>query len=72
MSFNFISNLQVASKKTKHQHFTIQLGIEELDAYIPFSDATLFENEVLKVKPTKQSEVKVLVDKYHGILKATR
>lgn len=72
MSFNFISNLEKNVKKVKYQRFTLQLGIEELDAYIPFSDATLFENEVLKVKPTKQSEVKVLVDKYHGILKATR
>lgn len=64
--------MQVVSKKTKHQHFTIQLGIEEHDVFIPFSDATLFENEVIKVKPTKQSEVKILVDRYHGILKATR
>ena len=72
MSFNFISNLQVVSQKTKHQRFTIQLGIEEFDVFIPFPDATLFENEVLKAKPTKQSEVKSLVDKYQGILKAAR
>jgi hypothetical protein len=70
MALSFINNLEQDAKKVKHQRFTIKLGIEEFNVFIPFTNASVFENDVLKTKPEKQKELKILVEKYNGILRA--
>lgn len=70
MAFNFLDDLDKNSDKTKYQKFSVQLGIEEFITTIPFKDATLFEEEVMTIRPSKQSQLKSIVKKYNGILEA--
>lgn len=65
---DFFAQLIEQSTKTRYQEFIAEMGIEKVKVLIPVSKAKDFEKEAISETPMFVKELKVIVEKYDGIL----
>ena len=66
MGFSFINNLDKEKDKKKFQKFEVTSGFEKISVVIPFEESSLFEAEMLELKPTKHIDISEMVSKFKG------
>ena len=68
MQFNFLAGLEKQSKNPtqKFQIFEAEMGFEKVKVQVPLQNASLFEDEALKVKPKSATTLEKLANKFGG------
>lgn len=68
MAYSFINNLEKSSEKKTYQEYEVKMGIDKATVFIPIKNSNTFEEQINKIKPSRRSQIRTIVEELGGIL----